>query len=190
MSRLERDRPSIKPIDKFTFKEVVRSASSPHVIILFIMFFMTGTMLFGLALFLPSIVSQFGFSPTKTQLLSVGPYAVGFFGERFVSRRDLSTYLSRLIFSLSLVALVTIISAFWSDRYESRGVTTALIALLAVAGFSLFLGNTFSMLELDISVLGVIYLTRRRTKICIIRGAVLDGSRLICISPNPLRLDG
>ena len=84
MSRLERDRPVIKPVDKFTFKEIFRSASSPQVIMVFIMFFMVGTMLYGLALFLPSIVSQLGFSPNKTQLLSVGPFAAGFFGERFV----------------------------------------------------------------------------------------------------------
>jgi len=113
-SRLERDRPSFKQVDKFTFKEVMRSASSPHVIMVFIMFFMVGTMLYGLALFLPSIVSQLGFSSTKTQLLSVGPFASGFF--------------------------VTIFSAFWSDRYESRGITTALISLLGVAGFALYLG--------------------------------------------------
>ena len=87
MSRLERDRPSIEPVDKFTFKEVIRSASSPHVIMVFIMFFMSGTMLYGLALFLPSIVSQLGFSPNKTQLLSVGPFAAGFFGERFILQR-------------------------------------------------------------------------------------------------------
>jgi len=90
MSRLERDRPSIRPVDKFTFKEVMRSASSPHVIIVFIMLFMAGTMLYGLALFLPSIVSELGFSPTKTQLLSVGPFAAGFFGEWFDSERDTS----------------------------------------------------------------------------------------------------
>jgi hypothetical protein len=79
MSRLEKDRPSIKPVDKFTFKEITRSGSSPHVIMVFIMFFMVGTMLYGLALFLPSIVSQLGFSPNKTQLLSAGPFVVGFF---------------------------------------------------------------------------------------------------------------
>ena len=63
----------------------------------FIMFFMVGTMLYGLALFLPSIVSQLGFSPTKTQLLSVGPFAAGFFGEWFVSKRDL--FISQCSFS-------------------------------------------------------------------------------------------
>jgi len=34
----------------------------------------------GLVLFLPSIVSELGFSRNKAQLLTVGPFAVGFFG--------------------------------------------------------------------------------------------------------------
>ena len=141
MSRLELDRPSIKPVDKFTFKEVLRSASSPHVIMVFIMFFMDGTMLYGLAFFLPSIVNQLGFTPTKTQLLSVGPFGAGFFGEQFVSKSDVSL---KAHFHPPLVALlVTIIAAFCSDRYKSRGITTALISLLAVVGFALFLGNIF-----------------------------------------------
>jgi hypothetical protein len=80
MSRLERDRQSIKTEDKFTYKEIMRSVNSPHVIMVFIIFFMVGTMLYGLAYFLPSIVGQLGFSSNKTQLLSVGPFAVGFFG--------------------------------------------------------------------------------------------------------------
>lgn len=99
MSRLERDRPSVKQVDKFNFKEVMRSATSPHVIMVFIMFFMVGTMLYGLALFLPSIVKQLGFSSTKTQLLSVGPFAAGFFGEQPVSKAlliALKTHLSLL----------------------------------------------------------------------------------------------
>ena len=110
MNRLERDRPSIKPVYNFIFKEINRSASSPHVIIVFIMFFMDGTMLYGLALFLPSIVSQLEFSPNKTQLLSAGPFAAGFFGERFVSKRNVSIMANSL--PLLLVTLVTIISAF------------------------------------------------------------------------------
>ena len=87
MSRLERDRQSIKMDDKFTFKEIMRSVSSPHVIMVFIIAFMTGTMLYGLAYFLPSIVDQLGFSSNKTQLLSVGPFAVGFFGAFSLKRR-------------------------------------------------------------------------------------------------------
>ena len=50
--------------------------------VLFI-FFMVGTMLYGLAYFLPSIVNQVGFSSNKTQLLNVGPFSVGFFGAFF-----------------------------------------------------------------------------------------------------------
>ena len=87
MSRLEKDRQSIKTEDKFTFKEVMRSVCSPHVIMVFIVFYMVGAMLYGLAYFLPSIVNQLGFSSNKTQLLSVGPFAVGFFGAFSLKRR-------------------------------------------------------------------------------------------------------
>ena len=83
MSRLERDRQTIKTDDKFTFKEVARSVSSPHVIMLLITFFMIGTTLYGLAFFLPSIVDELGFDANQTQLLSVGPFVVGFFGAFF-----------------------------------------------------------------------------------------------------------
>ncbi|KAF8883333.1 MFS general substrate transporter [Gymnopilus junonius] len=77
MERLERDRPYMKPVDVFSFKEVFRS--SLHL------------------------------TPTKTQLLSVGPFAAGFF--------------------------VSLIAAFWSDHYQSRGIPAALLSLLAIAGF-------------------------------------------------------
>ncbi|KAJ3503782.1 hypothetical protein NLJ89_g8279 [Agrocybe chaxingu] len=112
MARLERDRPSILPADKFSVKEIFRSLTSPQVIILFVIFFMVGTQLYGLALFLPSIVNQLGFDRNRSQLLSVGPFAAGFF--------------------------LTIISAIWSDRYQMRGIPAATISLLSVAGFSLF----------------------------------------------------
>ncbi|KAJ2930951.1 hypothetical protein H1R20_g6156, partial [Candolleomyces eurysporus] len=79
--RLERDRPLISTNDVFKPKEVLRSFLSPHVIILFFVFFLGGTLLYGLALFLPSIVRQLGFGRTESQLLSVGPFAVGFVGQ-------------------------------------------------------------------------------------------------------------
>jgi O-antigen/teichoic acid export membrane protein len=62
----------------------------------FIMFFMMGTTLYGLAFFLPSIVGQLGFSDNKTQILSVGPFVVGFIGAQFCYR---ATYqaISRLM---------------------------------------------------------------------------------------------
>ena len=84
MRRLERDRPSFTLVDTFTFKEVIKSASSPHVIIVLIMEFMNGMMIFGSTFFLPSIINELGFSPNKTQLLSVGPYATATLGECFI----------------------------------------------------------------------------------------------------------
>ena len=83
MKRLEKDRPAISSAVKFSLKEVMQSLCSPHVIIVSIMMFMIGMMAYGLAVFLPTIVSELGFSPNTTQLLSVGPSAAGFFGECF-----------------------------------------------------------------------------------------------------------
>jgi hypothetical protein len=77
--RLEQDRPTINPADKFTLQEISRSITSPHLILVFIIHFMKGTTLYGLALFLPSIVNQLGFTATSAQLLSVGPFVTGFF---------------------------------------------------------------------------------------------------------------
>ena len=79
--RRERDRPSLSVDDKFNFREVLRSAKSLHVVIIFVSFFFLGTTLFGLALFLPTIVGELGFSPNTTQLLSVGPFATAFAGK-------------------------------------------------------------------------------------------------------------
>jgi hypothetical protein len=136
VSRLEKDTTgqSVKTDDKFTFKEIMRSISSPHVIMLFIIFFMIGTTLYGLAFFLPTIVGELGFSANKTQLLSVGPFVVGFFGAYFFMLQPIKTYALH-------ASPVTLISAYLSDRYESRGIAVALVSVLAVVGFALYLGN-------------------------------------------------
>ena len=143
MSRLQRDRQSIRIDDKFTFKEFMRSASSPHVVMVIIMFFMLGTTLYGLAFFLPFIVGQLGFGANDTQLLSVGPFVVGFIGSYFLWC-NLSSYIK--IYA-PLPSPVTLISAYLSDRYESRGITVALVTVLAVAGFALYLGNVLCPLN-------------------------------------------
>ncbi|KAF5332971.1 hypothetical protein D9757_015228 [Collybiopsis confluens] len=91
--RLARDNPSSSTNqDDFSFKEVIRSLKSPHVLLVFTVLYMVGTVLYGQALFLPSIVNQLGFSPNKTQLLSVGPFAGGFF--------------------------VTLLGAIWSESHQ------------------------------------------------------------------------
>ena len=83
MRRLEIDRPSITSAVKFSPKDVMRSVGSPHVIMVSTMIFMVGMMGYGLAIFLPSIVSQLGFSRNASQLLSAGPFMAGFIGECF-----------------------------------------------------------------------------------------------------------
>ena len=42
---------------------------------------------------------------------------------------------------------MTLTSAYLSDRYESRGVTVALVTVVAVVGFSLYLGNVLCALN-------------------------------------------
>ena len=97
MRRLERDRPFIRPVDVFSFKEVLRAASSPHVIVMSTVAFMAGTIAYGVAFFLPSIVNQLGFSPTHTQLLTVGPFATAFVGE-CLSQCNISPLIIRCFF--------------------------------------------------------------------------------------------
>ncbi|KAF9479974.1 MFS general substrate transporter [Pholiota conissans] len=115
MARLERDRPFINPLDSFSLKYVAQSLTSPHVILVFIAYFMSGTNLFGLALFLPSIVNQLGNSPNKSQLLSVGPFAAAF--------------------------VLTIIVSFISDRIKNRVIPVCTVALVAVAGYAMYLAS-------------------------------------------------
>ena len=100
--RLEKDRPSITSADKFSLKEVRRSVGSPHVIMASIMVFMNGMMTYGLAVFLPSIVNQLGFSPNTTQLLSVGPFTTGFIGECFFKKHVSSRHIHSLFYSFSI----------------------------------------------------------------------------------------
>ena len=183
MRRLERDRPSIRPVDTFSFKEVLRAASSPHVVITSIIVFLTGTLGFALSFFLPSIVNQLGFSATHTQLLSVGPFAAAFVGECLFKPQYLKAYLGSL-----LVPLVTLLTAWFSDRYTSRGIAVALGYLTSVAGFALYLRNVLVLCQVSCSKRPI--LIRRKTHIHVIRGSIFDGSRGIRSKPNPFCLDG
>ncbi|KAF9451878.1 MFS general substrate transporter [Macrolepiota fuliginosa MF-IS2] len=118
-TQLEYDRPSVTPnipSDKFSFREILRSLTSTHVLIIFVVFFLGGVTLYGMALFLPSIINQLGFSPIQSQLLSVGPFATAFF--------------------------VTLLSAYLSDKYQNRVIPSVIISTFAVAGFTLYLRST------------------------------------------------
>ena len=124
----------MNPVDAFTLKEVFASMASPHVILMFLVYFMGGTNIYGLALFLPSIVNSLGFSPNKSQLLSVGPFAIGFFGTLSICTAFLRHYPYE-------ICLVTMILAYLSDRYKTRAIPLISVSLLSVAGYSTYLGS-------------------------------------------------
>ncbi|KAL5488440.1 hypothetical protein ACEPAI_6558 [Sanghuangporus weigelae] len=116
VKRLCLDRPTTSPLDTFSFVQVWRSMSSPHVILNFIALFLNGTTLYGLALFLPSIVNQLGYSQTHTQLISVGPFAAGF--------------------------AVTLATSYLSDHFKKRATFAVVNSIIAVTGFIVFFRST------------------------------------------------
>ncbi|KAI0305353.1 MFS general substrate transporter [Multifurca ochricompacta] len=100
----------------FRWSEVASAfTDAPHVLMLALPLFFSGVTLFGLANFTPTIVSALGHSPNRTQLLTVPPYACSF------------------VFS--------IVSAYLCDKYKNRGVMATFCALLAAAGYAIFLGS-------------------------------------------------
>lgn len=112
LARLERDRPTIFPLDVFTLREFFRAIFSLQVIIVSILFFMVGTIEFGMAMTLPSVIGQLGFNGMRAQLLGVGPFIPALY--------------------------ITIKAASLSDNHQSRGVITALLATVAAAGHVIF----------------------------------------------------
>ncbi|PPR06291.1 hypothetical protein CVT24_001097 [Panaeolus cyanescens] len=113
-ARLERDNPLEKhAVDNFSLKQMVRSMLSPHVVMACIMFFCSGSNVLGLANFLPSIVRQLGFSPVKSQLLTVGPFGAAFF--------------------------FTLLISYYSDKHKSRGIPMIILAIVACIGYIIYL---------------------------------------------------
>ncbi|KAH9077941.1 MFS general substrate transporter [Lactarius deliciosus] len=98
----------------FSWSEVASVfTDAPHVLMLFLPFFFNGATIYGLANFTPTIVNALGHSANYTQLLTVPPFACSFF--------------------------FSIVSAYFSDKYKNRGVTATICALIAAAGFAVFL---------------------------------------------------
>lgn len=109
-------------------------------------------MLYGLALFLPSIVNQLGFSTTRTQLLSVPPFAAGF-ACTFSSFFDLK---KKCLLTLVAYYTVTLISSYLSDRFRARAALSIISALVALAGFALYLGTLINFVDIYATVLTLI----------------------------------
>ena len=99
--------------DKINLKAVLSTFKDIHIWLLCIILFCNGVSLFGLAYFTPSIVATLGYNRTHTQLLSVPPFACAF--------------------------IITMISAYFADRYRRRGLAAIFSTSLALIGFSVFL---------------------------------------------------
>lgn len=89
---------------------------TPQVLLLALAFFFSGNMIFSLAYFAPTIIRSMGYSPVRTQLMSVPPYAATF--------------------------VFCVVVGVLSDRWGQRGYTLILSGVLAMTGYILFLTST------------------------------------------------
>lgn len=98
--------------EKVTIRAVLSVYTSPHTWPMFIVLFCLGCTVFGLAFFTPSIVLGLGYSPIRTQLMTVPPFALGF--------------------------VVCIATAYIADRYRKRGAMALGTSLLSLIGILMF----------------------------------------------------
>ncbi|KAG5292581.1 MFS transporter [Histoplasma ohiense] len=94
-----------------TLNRVLSAFKDPHILNLCAILFCSGINLYGLSYFTPSIVQALGYSPTKTQLLTVPPFACAF--------------------------VATMIAAYFADRYKQRGITSICTSTIALVGAGL-----------------------------------------------------
>lgn len=98
--------------ENLTLRAVLSIYTSIHMWPVFVVMFCSGCAVFGLAFFAPSIVLGMGFSPVRTQLMVVPPFAVAF--------------------------VVCILTAWIADRYRKRGAMALVTITLALIGIIMF----------------------------------------------------
>ncbi|KAJ7119055.1 major facilitator superfamily domain-containing protein [Mycena epipterygia] len=101
--------------DSFSWGEVAKAFTSVHVLLVGVVYFFNGVVLYSLAYFTPSIVQVLGYTDARAQLMSVPPFSVAF--------------------------VLSMITAYVSDRYQCRGAVTVFGSVLCTAGFAMFLGS-------------------------------------------------
>ncbi|BGP00241.1 hypothetical protein JCM10021v2_003922 [Rhodotorula toruloides] len=99
--------------ETFSWREVNKAATSPHVVFLLVALFGNGMTLYAFSYFTPTIVATFKYTTVQTQLLTVPPFVCAF--------------------------LMTMFNAWWSDRYGRRGLCVILMSLLSLVGYIMFL---------------------------------------------------
>ncbi|KAJ0420970.1 major facilitator superfamily domain-containing protein [Aspergillus carlsbadensis] len=101
--------------EPITLTKVLSIFKDLHVLLVSAILFCSGTCLFGLAYFSPSIVQAMGYGNTRTQLMTVPPYAVAF--------------------------VVTMATAYIADRYRQRGICAFATTSLALIGAAMMLNS-------------------------------------------------
>jgi len=100
-------------MDESPLKQIICSLTSPHVVLVFIMMFMLGTLYYDLASFLYYTVTLLGFDYLKSQLLILAPTAVGF--------------------------VVACLFAYLSDTYRNRAIPVALLGAISTLGYGIYI---------------------------------------------------
>lgn len=111
MAKVEED-------DEFSWFQVGKAFKQVHVLLMGVAGFFSGSTLYALAYFLPTIVASLGYTANHAQLMSVPPYAVSF--------------------------VLSLVTSFISDHYRCRGLTILVYAIFGIIGFAMFLGSTSS----------------------------------------------
>ncbi|TKA82154.1 hypothetical protein B0A49_00212 [Cryomyces minteri] len=86
--------------------------------------------LYAFSLFLPTIISQLGYSSTRANLLSVPPYAAA--------------------------AILTVLIGWIADRTRQRGLCNILVSFLGIAGFAMQLGSKAASVKYAGTFLGAL----------------------------------
>lgn len=103
--RLDTDFPDSAKVNT---RSIMSAFRSPHVLMSCLALFASGTCLFGLAYFTPSIVQALGYSRNRTQLMTVPPFACAF--------------------------VATMVSSYLADRYKQRGISAIVMNIFALIG--------------------------------------------------------
>jgi sugar phosphate permease len=113
--RLKTDQQSSAEHEEFKMKYVWLAVKDYKMWLGMIIYMGCDMPLYAFSLFLPTIISELGYSSVKAQLLSVPPYAAA--------------------------AILTVSIGFIADRTKRRGLCNIFVSLLGITGFAMLLGS-------------------------------------------------
>lgn len=113
--RLKMDQQSSAEHEKFEMRYIWLAVKDYKMWLGMVIYMGCDMPLYAFSLFLPTIVSELGYTTTKAQLLSVPPYAAA--------------------------AILTVAIGFIADRTRQRGLCNIGVSFLGIAGFAMLLGS-------------------------------------------------